>query len=764
MQKRFFITAGCLVLAVLLLKSGSISIDWKDYLKGALNRTTDAVEDVFLRFKVENPKLYKSFKQQSDALQAAINEHLDAHDYKANPEDMHYLDRARNLYAQLRDKQTQMFNQAKSQLNAQDFAHLQGEFQRLENLLERFSSELNIHPGEAVTIQAMTPTPEETEAEGDPKEQPQDVQKLDTEITRDLASTIKNELWNLTQKYATREALDAFNTLEFNPTRSVKATIVDRRTSLAANEKYVIDSVANTGTRLGKVAQAQQKLFMEKVTKQDALRIGVVFSGGGYRAMTLSLGYALGLAKMGIWDAASYISTLSGSTWFLSVLMRIAEANKEKNSLEVLQKTMDHLTNKIKNNTFALVTPPTISQAMKNFANAIVSFTNNVIWPKFLFQRPFRSIDIYGGLLAQTLLSDINGDPQIFRLSDEWNTIKDGNWPFPIRTSVSMFKDDANYNYHWFEFNPVEARDVELDLALPMYSFGRSFSAGSSVNKAPETTIGEYGPEERLGLLMGTWGSAYTVNLKDLQTMILDSVKKGAIADKARAAVITELLKSFEKDYAIGAKRISPTQVNNPFKLCDKNYCPVAISPWLSQRDYLTLVDGGIAFNLPLPPLYKDLRQLDVLIVGDSSGDVSSALQLDLFMAYIKTKGINYQRIDDKKNKTLSIWKAKEKAPLIIYINFINDPNIFKYAQADLNLKALIDDYNLATFNYTKALAGYADTFNFDYTLADFTQLAGMGEFNMRVNEKVIANILRELWDKKRPKETKDEIIFGEWD
>ena len=763
MNKPFLVTACCLVLAVLLLKSAS-TIDWKIYLQGALNRTIDTVEDAYLRLMVKNPALYKSFKKQSDAfkkqsddLQAAINKYLEAYERQG---DKRYLVQARTHYEKLRQEHVEIRRQAKEKLDPKDYRHLEKELKRNDQLFKRLGGELGIHASdEDVTVQAMTA---EVGISSIDRYATKERKKLIKRVMLDTAKKIKTDLLNLTKQYATRQALDRINTHDFNPKRFLKGVVVDRSKKLHKNETLLINSLEHRGLRLGKAAGAQEQLFMEKVVpKKYALRIGIAFSGGGYRAMILSLGYAIGLAKMGIWDATSYISTLSGSTWFLSVLMKIAEENNGADSITVLEKTLDHFINKIKADTFALTKIKSIFGK-----DALSSFANNVLWPNFLFDRPFRSVDIYGGLLAQTLLSGLSGDPQIHRLSDEWNTIKDGDWPFPIRTAVTMMKENDDYKYHWLEFNPNEVRDIETDLAIPIYSLGRKFDAGSSVNMAPEEKmIVEYGPEIRLSALMGIWGSAFTANLGDFQ-MMMESYVAGSILDKAKKTVALRVLKALEKDTPIGNKRLSPAQVNNPFKMCGSDKCPKAVGSWLSEKDFLTIIDGGIEHNTPLSPLFKKQRELDVIIVGDSSGDIETPAQLDLFFKYIKNKeGFDYERFDNKTNSTFSVWRVKDnpKAPLIIYINFKNDAGLMKKAKEDLNLKALMDKYNLEEFDYKKALAGYASTFNWDYKLKQFLQLCGMGEFNMRANKKVIMNLLRELFDKKRPeKDVEEEIILGE--
>src|SRR5438477_3241671 len=76
--------------------------------------------------------------------------------------------------------------------------------------------------------------------------------------------------------------------------------------------------------RLLKVRDALKKLLerpLEDLKDHDIPRIAVVCSGGGCRAMLGTVGALSGLQDIGVLDATTYISSLSGSTWALGLWM-----------------------------------------------------------------------------------------------------------------------------------------------------------------------------------------------------------------------------------------------------------------------------------------------------------------------------------------------------------------------------------------------------------------------------------------------------------
>ncbi|TNN40817.1 Cytosolic phospholipase A2 zeta [Liparis tanakae] len=68
------------------------------------------------------------------------------------------------------------------------------------------------------------------------------------------------------------------------------------------------------------VAQALEKLLGAPTDPKKVPVVAVVASGGGSRAMTGMLGSLRGLKEIGVLDAVSYITGVSGSTWAMSTL------------------------------------------------------------------------------------------------------------------------------------------------------------------------------------------------------------------------------------------------------------------------------------------------------------------------------------------------------------------------------------------------------------------------------------------------------------
>src|SRR5579871_5411386 len=73
--------------------------------------------------------------------------------------------------------------------------------------------------------------------------------------------------------------------------------------------------------RAPKIKSALERALELSLEEKDAPAISLICSGGGYRAMLGSMGAFSGLQKIGLLDAITYISSLSGSTWALGLWM-----------------------------------------------------------------------------------------------------------------------------------------------------------------------------------------------------------------------------------------------------------------------------------------------------------------------------------------------------------------------------------------------------------------------------------------------------------
>lgn len=506
-------------------------------------------------------------------------------------------------------------------------------------------------------------------------------------------------------------------------------------------------------SRRYEIARTALDKFLGKELKPDVVHnssIAFIGTGGGYRAMILTTGYLAGLEEIGLLDGIMYASTLSGSTWMLAPW--ITGGGTVHNFAQELEK-------KINNNAFNILK---LGPAILSNAKNLLTIADTILWPKFLWGQPVRSIDFYGFLLGQVLFGN-NGYKEL--LSKQWKRVQGGNYPWPIYNTISISKKGFDYSYDWYEFNPVEVRvdfkkDHESDndfLIVPVCAMGTKFSGG----KAVESPIA---PEQMIGYWLGTFGSAYAINAKDISNYIayymgkelkfptLESISFiGSIADiirKIEYFVAFSMVTAVKSIEGVGKARVSPAQIYNPFKGFSE------APEWLQAKKYLTLVDAAIECNVPGRPLLWPDRKVKFIIIGESSSISAGTSELKKFFEEAnKLYGYNYERIDDLTNTTLRLYRDRNNkaAPRIIYINYIKDKKIMaltgpgkkltkQQEVAREHLKQFIHNYNLDSFD--PAQCAFCDTFNFEYTAKQFKQLAGIAEFNVRANKEVIAHFI----------------------
>lgn len=516
--------------------------------------------------------------------------------------------------------------------------------------------------------------------------------------------------------------------------------------------------------RLDKNRHALQRLTGINVSQSDNVpRIGFVFSGGGYRAMIATAGYMRGFEQLGIVDVSQYIAGLSGSSWWIGPYM-FMQSQSAPFSVQAFNAT---IADKIKVNRFN----PFNSTNTRLLSAK--SLGNDIVFPKIVFNQTISSVDFYGALLAHALLAHWGNERYLKRLSDQWFNVRHAHVPWPIYTAVSYHKlTEYVSSYNWYEFNPEEIRNLEKNIALPSFAFGRTFKNGRSQDFAPEPSF---------SLLMGIFGSAYSVNLKDIKRIVLESAaneegyydpdlaKQGELLaqvvelnqegkEEEMLQVVgnssyfetikKELLESvlfLMSDSRIGAMRAAPAQINNPFKDYKDAYA------WLQNRDQLTFIDAGISYNIPLRPLFRPERKLDLIFIGDASSNIESGDELKKALTDIKrVYNITYYLSAQESDKTVKVYRADDgqKAPVLVYINFLKDDSLLQSAQDNEALKKLIEKNKIADFDVANCLnTSYCSTFNFDYTAEQFEQLSFLAEFNVLMHKDLFINLITERMD-----------------
>jgi phospholipase A2 len=352
---------------------------------------------------------------------------------------------------------------------------------------------------------------------------------------------------------------------------------------------------------------------------------------------------------------------------------------------------------------------------------------------KKAFQQPLNSVDLWCALIVNKLFAP-RAKRQNQYLSEQQKYMDDGQQLFPIYTAVQPLGD---LKYHWFEFTPYEIGSVDVQAFVPTWAFGRPFRDGKSlgVQSGGQT---EYAPEQVFGFYLGIFGSAYTVNFTEMLNMMRQAGESDS--DVASQKLKMNMLSGFARA-AWGVddmhnQRLSPASVYNlTYQMAGRK---------LSDQEKITLIDAGLDFNLPLPPLLRPERALDVIFVFDSSADIGKAGELRKAEADARRRGLKFPQIDynQAQSQAMSVFRdpADATVPTIIYLPLIKDTS----------LPAVRDNSMLADFDPKACTAdGYCNTFNFEYPKDGFEKLTLLTQLNLEANVELIRKTLLDVLELK---------------
>lgn len=406
------------------------------------------------------------------------------------------------------------------------------------------------------------------------------------------------------------------------------------------------------------------------IEEKDLPKIAFVFSGGGYRAMISSLGFMLGASKIArnnfsLIDATSYISSLSGSTWFLGMMLTLN--NYMTYQPQTIQEYLQYIKQYLQQTT------------NRNFWD-VKTFNLKAIekhlWEKFLHNEGnISASDLWGALLADRLFNQLHsdGNEQEITFAAARNTLNNSAVsPFPIFSA-----NICNvWPYEWLDVNPFTTGFIDPANGyggfIPTSAFESPFNYGESKKLYPE---------ESLGSFFGMFGSAYSVSLVDLLNDIAESTQSDWF--KSFVNMVAEKTKLY-KDHILRAN------VDNFMYQMD--------TP-LGNLKKITLADAGISMiNLPFPPLFSLKRDVDIFIVCDSSGDATKSgyPELRQVQDYATINKIKFPSLKNPKiykystpGQTYKISVFEDESnplvPTIIYFpNYIPESTIkFNYSEAE---------------------------------------------------------------------------------
>lgn len=371
--------------------------------------------------------------------------------------------------------------------------------------------------------------------------------------------------------------------------------------------------------RLAVVHSTLENLLSMSITPEKTPRIALCLSGGGLRAAIASYALVAGLADIGLLNAITYCAALSGSTWFLTDWITFGQP---------LNAYHDHFI-----------------KALSRMHPFSIDALSTVLWPKYIFGEDTSIVDLYGVYLANTFFRQIKNTTsrQKVTFSSLGKSIKDGTWPFPLATAAETSVDN-----HWVTFSPYEISCDTLGFILPTWAFGRKFVSGTSI---------DYAPEQSLGFFMGLWGSALSGTIQEMLDTEAQELEP----------LLYHTLSNVMKETGIGDIRFAGIKIHNPL------YGLESSSYRARNMRQLVFMDAGYIYNLPLPPLFKKERAIDIIIIMDASQDVHQGTpDFRNAISDLRQQGYPLPTIDfdGLVEKPIHIFSdpTNPQAPILIYI------------------------------------------------------------------------------------------------
>jgi phospholipase A2 len=381
----------------------------------------------------------------------------------------------------------------------------------------------------------------------------------------------------------------------------------------------------------------------DEVDEEDIPTIAMCGSGGGLRALVAGTGSYLSAQEAGLLQCVTYTAGVSGSCW-LQTLYYSTLAGRDHDKL------VNHLKNRL--STHIAFPPPALNMLTRAPTNKFL-LSGFVEKLKGDPNADFGLVAIYGLLLAARLLvprGELEVSDRDLKLSNQRSYIDDGANPMPIYTAVrheipmlgkqdeetgqlpsDAIKEKARQEawFQWFEFTPYEFFCEEFSAGIPTWALGRIFKDGRNI-LSPE---GFGLPELRIPLMMGIWGSAFCATLSHYYKEIRPVVK-----GLAGFGGIDSLLEEKNEDL-IKIHPIDPATVPN-FALGMESRLPSSAPKSIFKNSHIQLMDAGMSNNLPIYPLLRPGRDVDILITFDASADIKQENWLSIVDGYARQRGI----------------------------------------------------------------------------------------------------------------------------
>lgn len=411
-------------------------------------------------------------------------------------------------------------------------------------------------------------------------------------------------------------------------------------------------------------------------------RIALCISGGGLRAMIGGLGFMQALDDLALLDCIYCICALSGSTWGVSSWLesRMSVAAYATYLKRQLQK--------------GLLTDIVSENMVRELTKKVVS------------GQSISLDDIWGVLLAQKILVNLDKKHLTdITISNYRSGLIDGKVPLPIYTCVTPLVASAEgLRYEWVEWTPCAVRSSYLQTAIPLWSLGRHFQHGVSVDHLPVLS---------LSCAQGIWGSAMSGDIQDLlrDLQVTFTSEERTIVDIMHTIMHNTILDEMSQ-----VRPLPASLPNWNYDFCDFPYC---------NQKALTFIDGAFLCNVPVVPALDPTRHIDIIIVVDLSLASDAALTLSYLERYAREHDFLFPVIDTSLlTKSCSVHKpaAGNQGPTLIYFPLIALTN---YADG-----------------WDPQVATFTDTFNLTYTPEQFDLMYGIMYASCMNNKDVLESFI----------------------
>ncbi|KAF1830123.1 FabD/lysophospholipase-like protein, partial [Decorospora gaudefroyi] len=377
-----------------------------------------------------------------------------------------------------------------------------------------------------------------------------------------------------------------------------------------------------------------------KIHPDDVPIIAMCGSGGGLRALVAGTSSYSSAKEHGLFDCVTYTAGVSGSCW----LQTLYYSDLGQRSHAYIIK---HLKNRLG---VHIAFPPDALELLVSAPTNKYLLSGLVEKAKGIPDADFGIVDIYGALLAARLLvpkGELSVSEYDFKVSNQRRFTDNGSHPLPIYTAVrheiplaerSDTKDPVAAEakarkeawFQWFEFTPYEMWCEELSAGIPTWAIGRRFENGRTVWRENGMAL----PEVRVPLLMGIWGSAFCATLSHYYREIRPSLRSLTGLGDSIDSMISERDEDLVKVHPI-----DPASIPN-YALGMRELLPLSVPESLFHQKNFQFMDAGMSNNLPIYPLLRPGRNVDILVAFDVSAELKTDNWLRVADGYARQRGI----------------------------------------------------------------------------------------------------------------------------